>query len=133
MGRDIDRESNGVKETDREGALPVEKEALRARLNERIVALTERVDQIEGELGQPLDDDFVEQAVDREDDQALDTLERSTLAEIELIRRAIARLDTGSYGTCIRCGDAIAIERLNALPAAETCIACARIGSAVRS
>ena len=42
------------------------------------------------------------------------------------IDRALERLDAGSYGTCIRCGAPIGFDRLDALPAAELCITCAR-------
>lgn len=97
----------------------------RTRLVERLAALMSQVGRIEAELGRPLDDDFAEQAVDREDDQALDALESSTLAEIERTKRAIARLDAGSYGICTSCGNVIAVERLDALPAAAECISCA--------
>lgn len=45
--------------------------------------------------------------------------------EIEALDRAAARLAAGTYGRCGRCGGPIAPERLDALPAAETCIACA--------
>ena len=99
---------------------------IRARLTERLAALTSQVGRIEGELGQPLDDDFAEQAVDREGDEALGALERAALDEIELTRKAIARLDAGSYGICVGCGEVIAAERLAALPTAAECIVCAR-------
>lgn len=39
--------------------------------------------------------------------------------------RAAARLRDGTYGTCERCGAAIPAERLLALPATSTCVACA--------
>jgi DnaK suppressor protein len=39
--------------------------------------------------------------------------------------RAAARLAAGAYGRCLRCGRDIGEARLEALPAAETCIACA--------
>lgn len=45
--------------------------------------------------------------------------------EIEALDRAAARLAAGTYGRCATCGAPIAPERLDALPAAETCIACA--------
>lgn len=45
--------------------------------------------------------------------------------EIEALDRAAVRLAAGGYGRCTRCGDAIPAERLDALPAAETCVACA--------
>src|SRR6476646_3614740 len=47
---------------------------------------------------------------------------RSHLTEIS---DAVGRLDAGEYGTCERCGAAISDERLDALPAARTCIECA--------
>ena len=45
--------------------------------------------------------------------------------DLEALDRAAARLAAGTYGRCGRCGGPIAPERLDALPAAETCIACA--------
>lgn len=39
--------------------------------------------------------------------------------------RAADRLTAGGYGVCARCGGPIADERLAALPATTTCIACA--------
>lgn len=44
------------------------------------------------------------------------------LAEVEA---AVQRLDAGTYGSCERCGQPIAIARLDARPAARTCIRCA--------
>ncbi|WP_300018497.1 TraR/DksA C4-type zinc finger protein [Pseudonocardia sp.] len=46
-------------------------------------------------------------------------------ADLDALDRAAARLSAGTYGRCLRCGRPIAPERLDALPAAETCIACA--------
>lgn len=37
---------------------------------------------------------------------------------------ALARIESGSYGTCTRCGNEIPVERLQALPAAGLCITC---------
>lgn len=38
---------------------------------------------------------------------------------------AVERLANGTYGRCERCGQPIAPDRLDARPAARTCIACA--------
>jgi DnaK suppressor protein len=46
---------------------------------------------------------------------------------LELVEAAIARLDDGTYGTCLRCGRPIAPERLDALPWAAYCIDCQRL------
>jgi DnaK suppressor protein len=49
-------------------------------------------------------------------------------AELQRIDAALVRLDDGTYGTCERCGQPIAPERLEAIPWAATCIDCARKG-----
>ncbi|GGF35816.1 TraR/DksA family transcriptional regulator [Subtercola lobariae] len=41
--------------------------------------------------------------------------------------RAASRIGAGSYGACIRCGQPGGFDRLDALPAAELCITCARL------
>ncbi|MDR7300352.1 TraR/DksA family transcriptional regulator [Haloactinomyces albus] len=47
---------------------------------------------------------------------------RDDLTELE---RAAERLRAGTYGICERCGTGITAQRLEALPAARTCIDCA--------
>lgn len=44
--------------------------------------------------------------------------------DLVALDRAIDRFLDGSYGLCERCGQAIAQERLAALPAVRTCINC---------
>jgi DnaK suppressor protein len=46
---------------------------------------------------------------------------RSNLLDVE---RAVAKMDTGTYGICERCGQPISLERLEALPWAVLCIDC---------
>jgi DnaK suppressor protein len=48
---------------------------------------------------------------------------RSNLHDVEL---ALAKLDAGTYGTCERCGQPIAPERLAAIPWALLCVDCKR-------
>lgn len=43
---------------------------------------------------------------------------------VEQITAALNRIDDGSYGRCIRCGNPIAAARLEALPYAAACIDC---------
>lgn len=50
---------------------------------------------------------------------------RSNLRDVE---RALAKIDAGTYGTCERCGNPIAPERLEALPWAVLCIDCKQKG-----
>jgi RNA polymerase-binding protein DksA len=48
---------------------------------------------------------------------------RDTLREVEA---ALERMDAGTYGRCQKCGQPIAEERLEALPATRLCIVCKR-------
>jgi len=43
---------------------------------------------------------------------------------LEDIEEALARLDAGTYGTCVDCGRQVAPDRLDALPWAARCIEC---------
>jgi len=55
--------------------------------------------------------------------------ERRRDTEIRKIDAALARLDSGDYGWCVRCGDEIAAERLRLDPAVPVCIDCAQNAS----
>ena len=46
------------------------------------------------------------------------------LQHLEQVDAALRRLDEGSFGLCIRCGQAVAPARLEALPWAAHCISC---------
>jgi RNA polymerase-binding transcription factor DksA len=48
------------------------------------------------------------------------------LNELRGVEQALARLDQGSYGVCVRCGKPIGDERLDVLPDTVLCAACAR-------
>jgi DnaK suppressor protein len=49
------------------------------------------------------------------------------IAHLELVDAALARLDAGTFATCVRCGDPIPPGRLEALPWAAYCIECQRL------
>ncbi|WP_447954341.1 TraR/DksA family transcriptional regulator [Sphingopyxis chilensis] len=100
-------------------------DAVRADLEARLATLGARVERIEEAQREPLDEDLSEQAVAREDDEALDGVERAAIEDIARIRQALAKLDAGTYGLCVACGEAIAEARLDALPTATRCINCA--------
>jgi RNA polymerase-binding transcription factor DksA len=95
-------------------------------LNARLAQLSARVERLEEDLRQPLDPDFAEQATGMEAAETNEALEGAGLAEIAQIRAALERIENGTYGTCVSCGDDIAPARLDALPFAQQCIDCAR-------
>ena len=49
---------------------------------------------------------------------------RRDIEEYQAGRAALARLESGDYGTCIDCGEAIPAARLHAQPFDIRCIAC---------
>ncbi len=51
----------------------------------------------------------------------LDAITRAALADVDA---AIDRIDSGTYGRCIDCGDEIPAERLEILPATPVCVQC---------
>ena len=61
-----------------------------------------------------------------EDDVALEGQGALVEREIASVKRALARIEDGTYGECVRCGGAIADARLEARPEAALCIDCAR-------
>ena len=74
----------------------------------------------------PLDNHLAETAsitLDREIDYSLEENATYVLREIDA---ALARIDEGAYGTCMRCARPIAPERLEARPWARLCIDCKR-------
>lgn len=98
---------------------------IRGLLGARLDELRARVAHLDAELHQPLSADWEEQATDMEVQDAVEGQERAALAEINRIEAAIARIDAGTYGDCVECGNAISPQRLAALPTAAKCIACA--------
>ncbi len=63
--------------------------------------------------------------VDREIDHTIEVNEEHLLAEIDA---ALGRIEAGSYGICVTCGQPIDEERLRALPWTGQCIDCRRKG-----
>jgi DnaK suppressor protein len=59
--------------------------------------------------------------VDRELDLVLSAQARAAAAEID---RALAKIESGTYGVCEQCGQQIPDARLQALPQAALCVAC---------
>ena len=63
--------------------------------------------------------DIATATFDREMASTLEENSTHVLAEIDA---ALARIDEGTYGVCVRCGKPIGRERLDALPWATLCI-----------
>jgi DnaK suppressor protein len=54
-------------------------------------------------------------------------LQEEAARQLTVLDKALARVDDGTFGLCARCGKPIGRARLDARPAAELCIDCARL------
>jgi DnaK suppressor protein len=100
--------------------------------------LRERANQLRGEIRSTLERSseeshvrIAEQARDTEDDSFSNLIVAVNLAEIDRdaaeLRRidaALLRLNAGSYGACVNCGQSIPLPRLKAEPTAQRCVTC---------
>lgn len=68
---------------------------------------------------------FHEQVVETGNDQVVRQLEQEGRLELQQIRKALLRLDSGDYTNCSKCGKSIGEKRLEALPWTEFCVKCA--------
>ena len=101
--------------------------AERAATAERVAALAAQVDALAEQQALTTHDDEHDPegvTIGFQRAQLLGLLEGAR-RDLEAVERAAQRLAEGTYGRCLRCGGPIPVERLEALPAAETCLACA--------
>ena len=107
----------------------IDQNYFKALIAKRMRELGVRMQDIDSELGHRLTADLEDQAVDLEDDEVLEGLGASAQKEVSLLRQALARIEKGSYGTCLECGEPISQERLEAVPYAPLCRNCAVSGT----
>ena len=101
--------------------------AERAATAERVAALAAQVDALAEQQALTTHDDEHDPegvTIGFERAQLLGLL-AGARRDLDAVDRAAQRLAAGTYGQCLRCGAPIPAERLEALPAAETCLACA--------
>jgi DnaK suppressor protein len=108
---------------DQRGALEAERSSYLAQAE----ALKAEADQMAQEA-EPGDVQFDDESgeggtvnIDRERDLALSAQARAAVEDID---HALAKIESGTYGTCERCGQPIPRARLKALPQARLCVAC---------
>jgi DnaK suppressor protein len=116
----------------------VDSERFRELLVEKRQAVVEALDYLHKENPGSLEDETGELVSGSADqhmaDTATETVEREIGNTLEAsdgrllaaIDSALARIENGTYGTCVNCGARIAPERLEAMPWATLCIDCKR-------
>jgi len=120
----------------RNGRSPVEalKQEFRRRLEENRATLLRtlaRTDEEAAASGSELRG-FSEVAAEESERNLLTQLGGKERRELDDISDALARLETGTYGRCERCGHPMALARLRAVPAARYCLTCQQKQEATR-
>ena len=95
------------------------------QLKARLVELDGRLHRIDDHLHQAPDPDWEENATESEMDEVLEGLGQAGAEEMQAIRAALTRLESGTYGICVRCGADISDARLDVLPHTALCKTCA--------
>lgn len=98
---------------------------IRARLRALRTEFDGRIAAIHDHARDPLEPDSAEQAAQLGNVAVVSALEAEATAEIAAIDAALRRLDDGTYGICVSCGDEISAARLAARPASAECVDCA--------
>lgn len=81
--------------------------------------------EIEAALDAPLPADWEDRASERQGDEVLESLGLVEQDEVRRINAALARIDAGIYGQCVRCEGDISDARLDILPDTPLCRSCA--------
>jgi RNA polymerase-binding transcription factor len=102
-----------------------EHEEIAKALKMRLSELRTHLAKVGQELHKPLPADSEEQAIELENQEALEVIEKTETTEIRQIEVALKRISDGKYGTCAKCGGPIEPKRLKALPTAVICVSCA--------
>ncbi len=105
-------------DTDRMSALRVALERERDDLRARIVEL-----ESDSDASLTFDENFADSGQVAAELGENKTIAASLREQLDHVEAAVARLDDGTYGRCEVCGDEIAEARLEAMPAARSCIA----------
>ncbi len=94
-------------------------------LKTRKAEIESRLQKIDSDLGRLKSADSGERAVESENDEVLEEFGQVGEGELRGIDAALDRIHAGTFGTCVKCGEPIAIERLKAVPHTPFCQACA--------
>ena len=107
-------------------------EAVRAELEQVVRESVATIAVLEAEADDP-DDELEpdldphpseEESADLSEDDREEALIEAAQARSAEAEAALARLDAGTYGACIDCGEKIAEERLSFRPEAARCLPC---------
>lgn len=102
-------------------------EEIRTRLMQHKAELQKRVSTIHEHARDPLEQDSAEQAAQLGNVAVVSALEAEAVQQIAEIEAALQRLEAGTYGVCVTCGEPVGEGRLKVRPAATQCRDCAEL------
>jgi DnaK suppressor protein len=99
----------------------------RVRLQEELQRVQGQLTDLRSGSGSSLDFDggFADSSQVTAERAELEALQVTLDETLEELNEALRKLDDGTYGRCERCGNPIPDARLEAMPTARLCIACA--------
>ena len=102
-------------------------DAIKLRLEQHLSQILKQHDVLEANLrhADGFPDDWEERAAVLQNTEVWEALEAKDKEEITATQAALARIKAGTYGTCAKCGETIALRRLEALPTTQFCVGCA--------
>lgn len=95
------------------------------RERERVVEQLRQIGRAPGTERLEYDENFADSGLVTAERGEVDAIAGELLENVAEIDNALARVESGTYGTCDTCGGVIAPARLAAMPYATQCIACA--------
>lgn len=104
----------------------IDVDAVRLLLEARRAEVRASIDQVDDDTVPAAAGTFgeTEHLVDAQQREIDGTLVEMFTTELAEVDAALERIDDGTYGLCERCGVAIGVERLEAVPATRTCVGC---------
>jgi len=101
------------------------------KLRDQQAELRSEVQEERAKVGNELERRSDREVQDRGDEANTDQWRETNAAmidhhvdEISGIQAALSRLESGTYGWCVDCGEQIGFQRLEAYPSANRCLAC---------
>ena len=88
--------------------------------------LMQRVNAIDKDIKhEGMSSNWTEQATERENDEVLESLGKTSEEELMMVKHALKRIDSDDYFFCSLCGEEIHSSRLELLPFTIHCVNCA--------
>ena len=102
-------------------------DAIKQKLIEQRDFLEQRISRTQKHIKHadgPPNQDFAEQATERQHEDVIYGLDEAARVELQQIKQALQRMENSEYGICQECGEQIPYQRLEAVPFTPFCKNC---------